>query len=219
MACILVVLFAVHSIHLTTYSIYTIVNSQTVQTGCTQLSSTVNIVINFLPIFFRVLIPLGIMVVLDSFVMVHLRKSKKNAVLNTDLAKGQHKGHMTLREIKFYTSTIVIDFIFLTFYMPEAVAFTMTEVNLFQTTSSIATTGTVENAIFNFFVNVAHLVSYGYIIVVVFVSFACNRLFRKEFKRIFRSFLFRNRVQPPSGLSHSTFRHTHNMNLRSTILK
>lgn len=127
------------------------------------------------------------MVVLDIFVLIRLRKSKQKvgAIVVNGHNQSKQKGQMTLKEYKFFKSTITIDFIFLAFYLPVGISFAINVVNLFYTSSNLSTNGTLESSILTFYSNVSQLFNYSYIIVVVLVSLSFNHLFRKEYKRIF----------------------------------
>jgi hypothetical protein len=206
MVCILIFLLAIHSIIFITYPIYKIVNNQTVQTGCTPLSAGVKSATDLFHIFFRVAIPMGLMIIFDACVFARLRKSKNNVhtnnLLNENNAKQpRQKGQMSLREYKFLMSTMVIDVVFFAFHMLIVGTFGITVVNLFYTTSSIATRGTMENAIFLFFFNLSQLLGYAYVVVVFFASLAFNNLFRKECKQII---LFRNTRRHAVGTTNET---------------
>jgi hypothetical protein len=166
--------------NLITYPV-TITFANTNFTYC-YMSNNLSIATYLISVLMRVFVPFGIMLSLNLIVIWTLKQSKirvgvSNVVQIASSISGQESRQFTNKEFRFMVSTLIIDFIFLFFYLPLAVNYGIATYNLFSTS---LTSDPVWYAAFNLFSTLAQLLAMAHtsVLFIVFVIF--NRNFRNE---------------------------------------
>lgn len=172
---------------------YPVTNAKNV-TSCF-VATDVTLATNLLANLMRVFIPYGLMLTMNLLVIWRLKSSKVRAgVANTLQVTGNSRASRQLsnKEFKFTVSTLIIDFVFLFFYLPIGIVFIIATYNLFGTS---ITSDPVSNAIYNFISNITQMLALSHTsaLFVIFVIF--NQYFRNELIILFRL----NRVFPSTN--------------------
>lgn len=145
-------------------------------------SNDVSIATSLIANLMRIFIPFIIMLTLNLLVIFGLKKSKIRVgvsnVMQIAAKSGQQPSRrFTNKEFKFTVSTLIIDFIFLFFYLPLGVAFIIQTYNLFSTS---LTSDPIGNAAYGLFNNVSQLFALAHTSVLIFLFIIFNRYFRAE---------------------------------------
>lgn len=170
---------------------YPVTNAKNV-TSCF-VAIDVTLATNLLANLMRVFIPYGLMLTMNLLVIWRLKSSKVRAGLaNATLqvtGNSRTSRQLSNKELKFTVSTLIIDFVFLFFYLPIGIVFIIGTYNLFGTS---ITSDPVSNAIYNFISNITQMLALSHTsaLFVIFVIF--NQYFRNELIILFRL----NRVFP-----------------------
>ena len=157
-------------------------SSSTTATSC-GMTTEVSIATNLIANLMRVFIPFGLMLTLNLIVIYCLKQSKvKVGVSNimqiaSQLQNKQSERQLTNKEFRFMISTLIIDFVFLIFYLPVGVSFAIVTYNQFSTS---ITGDSYSNAVFTFFNNMTQLFAMAHTSVLIFIFIIFNRYFRLE---------------------------------------
>ena len=161
---------------------YPITDSVTNITTCF-MTNTITTINYLIAAFMRSFIPFGVMLTLNLLVIWNLKQSKVRVGVSSvvQIASSQ-SGQQTSRqfsnkEFRFMVSTLIIDFIFLFFYLPLGVNFGVVTYNLFGTS---ITSNPVSNAAYNLASNIIQLLALSHTSALFFVFMIFNRNFRKE---------------------------------------
>ena len=180
--CILNVPYFI-SQRLTTVSFINSTNgtNQTQVTVSCITSSYVTLINNIIALLMRIYIPFILMIVFNLISIRDLKKSRKRV--------DKHKSHSSLvgnkneqRKMpsiiyKFTVSNLAMDFIFLFFYLPLTVSYTLNIVSYFV---PIFGTDDVATADFTMFLDMSQLFAFFYHMIDIFIFLAFNRLFRDD---------------------------------------
>ena len=149
-------------------------------TVCTQ-SSIANLVTNLISNLMRVFIPFTVMVILNLLVVRNLKKSKSRVgaanVAQIASQNNQNGRQISNRQFRFMVSTLIVDFMYLIFYLPIAVSLTVTTNNMF---SNSLTSDPVANEMYNIYSSLAQMFALGHSSVLFFLFLIFNRIFRVE---------------------------------------
>lgn len=149
-----------------------VLNSKNV-TVCSQ-GNDAFIASTLLSTLMRVVIPFIFMLALNLLVIRELKKSK----VRVGVAQiASQNNQLSNREFRFMVCTIIIDFVFLIFYLPITIALSILVYNLFSTS---LTSNPVANAIYNLFLSIAQMLALGHSSALFFVFLIVNRTFRAE---------------------------------------
>ena len=158
---------------------YPVTNPVTNITTCF-LSNTINTANNLIAAFMRIFIPFAIMLTLNLKVIRNLKQSKIRVGVANVTQSGQqtsHRQQLSNKEFRFVVSTLIIDFIFLFFYLPIGVNFFIVIYNLFGTA---ITSNPVSNAANSFSMTIFQLLAQLHTSLLFFFFIIFNRNFRKE---------------------------------------
>lgn len=128
----------------------------------------------------RVVVPFIFMLALNLLVIWKLKKSKVRvgvARLASQSQNQQNARQFSNKEFRFMVSTLIIDFVFLIFYLPITIALSILIYNLFCTS---LTSNPLANAIYNLFLSIAQMIALGHTSALFFVFLILNRTFRAE---------------------------------------
>jgi hypothetical protein len=148
--------------------------------GCSTVP-IINQLSSIISALMRVYVPFLIMIALNWLVILNLKKSKKTANLSQFVNREQVKAAKAKnKKDKFTINSIIMDCIFMSFYVPYAIGVTL------QTSGYIGSNHPVNVAVFTIYYTIVNLLAFSYDgwLIVIFCSF--NRLFRNEFIKIFR---------------------------------
>ena len=142
-------------------------------------TNTVTTINYLIAAFMRSFIPFGIMLTLNLLVIWSLKQSKVRVGVSSVVQSGQQTSHRQFsnKEFRFMVSTLIIDFIFLFFYLPLGVNFGVVTYNLFGTS---ITSNPVSNAAYNLASNIIQLLALSHTSALFFVFIIFNRNFRNE---------------------------------------
>ena len=158
------------------------VTSSSNKTSCS-MSNDISIATNLIANVMRVFIPFGLMLTLNILIIYRLKQSKiKVGVSNVMQIASQQQSKQTERqltnkEFRFMVSTLIIDFVFLFFYLPMGVSYIIATYNQFNTS---ITGDSYSNAVYNLFNNISQLIAMAHTSVLFFVFVIFNRYFRLE---------------------------------------
>lgn len=186
---------------------YPVTNPVTNITACF-LSNTINTTNNLIAAFMRIFIPFAIMLTLNLKVIRNLKQSKIRVGVANVVQSSQQTSHRQFsnKEFRFVVSTLIIDFIFLFFYLPIGVNFFIVIYNLFGTA---ITSNPVSNAANSFSMTIFQLLAQLHTSLLFFFFIIFNRNFRQELIVLLRlNKLFRS-LKP---LSSTNLTRTLNMN-------
>ena len=173
---------------------YPVTNAKNV-TSCF-VASDVTLATNLLANLMRVFIPYALMLTMNLLVIFRLKNSKVRAgAANATLqATGNSRASRQLsnKEFKFTVSTLIIDFVFLFFYLPIGIVFIIATYNLFGTS---ITSDPVSNAIYNFISNITQMLALSHTSALFAIFVIFNQYFRNELIILFRL----NRVFPTAN--------------------
>jgi hypothetical protein len=167
-------------------------------------TNDVNISTNLIANLMRVFIPFGLMLTLNLLVIYRLKQSKiKVGVSNLiqvasklQNSSNQPYHQITNKEFRFMVSTLIIDFVFLFFYLPLGVNYGIATYNLFSTS---LTSNSLWNAAYNLFSQVTQMLAISHTSMLIFVFLIFNRNFRIEFILLFRLYKLFPSLQPDSS--------------------
>ena len=153
-------------------------------TVCTQ-SSIANLVTNLISNLMRVFIPFTVMVILNFLVARNLKKSKSRVgqianvtqIASQLLQNNQNGRQISNRQFRFMVSTLIVDFMYLIFYLPIAVSLTVRTYDMF---SNSLTSDPVANGMFSIYSSLAQMFALGHSSVLFFLFLIFNRIFRAE---------------------------------------
>ena len=133
----------------------------------------------------RIFIPFGIMLTLNLIVIWRLKQSKRrvNAASIQSGSSQQTNRQLVNKKSRFSVSTLIIDFIFLFFYLPMGVSYAIQIYNLYSTS---LTSDRVVNASYQLFTNICLMLSLAHTSSLFFVFVIFNRFFRAELIVLFR---------------------------------
>lgn len=107
-------------------------------TVCTQ-SNIANLVTNLISNMMRVFIPFTVMLILNLLVIWNLNKSKPRVgaanvaqIASQLLQNNQNGRQISNRQFRFMVSTLIVDFMYLIFYLPIAVSLTVRTYDMFR---------------------------------------------------------------------------------------
>lgn len=190
------VIMALNSTYFISYPVYspivTINNSSTnlTQKTCNFINSIV-ILNNFIALFMRVYLPFLIMIVLNLLSIRNLKQSRlrsnkfshqmasgKSQTINSNCKNNKKRVKMSSIEYRFTVSNLALDFIFLGFYLPIVVFYTLVIVDTF---ANIFQNDISKTAGFNFFSNLAQMCAFTFHLVDIVIFLALNPKIRDEF--------------------------------------
>ena len=129
----------------------------------------------------RIFIPFVLMLILNLLVIWKLKNSKARVgvaqVSTSQLESKQNSRQISNKELRFMVSTLIIDFMYLFFYLPVGISFLIQTYNFFSTS---LTSDPVGNAVFNLYTSFAQMLSMSHASVLFFVFLVFNRVFRAE---------------------------------------
>lgn len=132
----------------------------------------------------RIFIPFGIMLTLNLIVIWRLKQSKRRVnAASIQSGSSQQTNRQLVNKSRFSVSTLIIDFIFLFFYLPMGVSYAIQIYNLYSTS---LTSDPVVNASYQLFTNICLMLSLAHTSALFFVFVIFNRFFRAELIVFFR---------------------------------
>ena len=159
---------------------YPVTNPVTNISAC-YTSSTMTITNYIIACFMRAFIPFTVMLILNLIVIWNLKNSKIRVgvsnVVQIASQSGQQSRQFSNKEFRFMVSTLIIDFIFLFFYLPLGINYGIATYNLFSTS---LTSDPVWNAAFTLFSTLSQLLALSHTSFLIFVFIIFNRNFRNE---------------------------------------
>ena len=190
-----------------------VLNSKNV-TVCSQ-GSDAFIASTLLSTLMRVVIPFIFMLALNLLVIRKLKQSKVRvgiAQIASQIQNQQNARQFSNREFRFMVSTLIIDSVFLIFYLPITIALSILVYNLFSTS---LTSNPVANAIYNLFLSIAQMLALGHTSALFFVFLILNRTFRAELIILMRFDKLISTLKPGSSMfftntNNSIFRRNNN---------
>ena len=145
----------------------------------------------------RIFIPFVVMLILNLLAIWQLKKSKgRVGVAQVSTSQLQNK-QISNKEFRFMVSTLIIDFMYLFFYLPVGIAFLIQTYNFFSTS---LTSDPVGNAAFNLYTSFAQMLSMSHASALFFVFLTFNRVFRAELVILLRL----DKIFPSLQLANST---------------
>ena len=163
-------------------------SSSTTATSC-GMTTEVSIATNLIANLMRIFIPFALMLTLNLIVIYRLKQSKiKVGVSNimqiaSQLQDKQPDRQLTNKEFRFTVSTLIIDFVFLVFYLPVGINFIVLTYNQFSTS---ITGDSYSNAVYSLFSNITQLIAMAHTSVLFLIFIIFNRYFRLEFILLLR---------------------------------
>ena len=200
LACLALILIT----NMTNLMTYPGVSTSNYTSSTCTTTNDVNIATNLIANLMRVFIPFGLMLTLNLLVIYRLKQSKiKVGVSNLiqvasklQNSSNQPYHQITNKEFRFMVSTIIIDFVFLFFYLPLGVNYGIATYNLFSTS---LTSNSLWNAAYNLFSQVTQMLAISHTSMLIFVFLIFNRNFRIEFILMFRLYKLFPSLQPDSS--------------------
>ena len=194
-ACLALILIT----NMTNLMTYPVTNANNV-TSCFT-ASDVSIATSLIATMMRIFIPFLLMLGLNLLVIYRLKQSKIRVgianVIQLDTQSRQQQQQpsrqLTRKEFKFTVSTLIIDFLFLFFYLPLGVAFVVQIYNLFNNSLSSYPVG---NAVYNLFSNLSQIFALAHTSALFFIFIVFNRNFRTELFDLLRVYKFFPQFKP-----------------------
>ena len=182
---------------------YPVTNANNI-TSCftsTQAKTASTLCLNLMRIF----IPFGIMLTLNLIVIWRLKQSKRRVNVTNVIQTGssqQTNRAIGKKQIRFAVSTLIIDFVFLFFYLPMGVSYAIQIYNLYSTS---LTSDPVVSASYQLFTNTCLMLSLAHTSALFFVFVIFNRYYRVELIVLFRlNKLFSSQQITSTGNSNQT---------------
>ena len=145
------------------------------------MSDEASVATSLIASLMRVFIPFGVMLTLNLLVVRRLRRSKARVSVLSLIKVGsqiQNKSRpLTRKEFKFIVSTLIIDFIYLVFYLPLGIDFLIQTYNIFDDSINFNPLAT---AIYNLYNYVSQFFAISHTSALFFIFVIFNRFFRNE---------------------------------------
>ena len=163
---------------------YPVTNANNI-TSCftsTQAKTASTLCLNLMRIF----IPFGIMLTLNLIVIWRLKQSKRRVNATNVIQTGssqQTNGVLGKKELRFAVSTLLIDFVFLVFYLPMGADYI---IQIYKLYNNSLTSDPVISASYQIYTNTCLMLSLAHTSALFFVFVIFNRYYRVELFILFR---------------------------------
>lgn len=163
---------------------YPVTNANNI-TSCfisTQAKTASTLCLNLMRIF----IPFGIMLTLNLIVIWRLKQSKRRVNATNVIQSGssqQTNRALGKKELRFAVSTLLIDFVFLVFYLPMGADYI---IQIYKLYNNSLTSDQVIRASYQIYTNTCLMLSLAHTSALFFVFVIFNRYYRVELFTLFR---------------------------------